>query len=118
MTSSTQAPPAGMAGGEQPASAREAWDRFNLVWHGLFVVTLVLPTAAVLLTLPSLGIGWSASACRPAFGVWYYVLLVRHPQWWERLVPMAIYWCGAAAFTTRSPARTARTPSCSTASTR
>jgi signal transduction histidine kinase len=100
VSSSTQAPPTGMAGGGPPASAAEAWDRFNLVWHGLFVATLVLPTTAVLVSLPSVRVRLVCLGLSAAFGLWYYVVLVRHPQWWERPVPMVVYWCGATAFTT------------------
>jgi signal transduction histidine kinase len=78
----------------------DAWDRFNRVWHGLFVVTLVLPTVTALITLDSPRNRLVCAGLSVGFGVWNYAVLVRQPQWWERPTPMAVYWCGAAAFTT------------------
>jgi signal transduction histidine kinase len=96
VTPSIQAQPAATAARAGP----DAWDRFTLVWHALFVVTLVLPTVAVVISARSPMGRLVCVGLAAGFGAWYYALLVRRPQWWERPGPMAVYWCGAAAFTT------------------
>jgi signal transduction histidine kinase len=39
------------------------------------------------------------AALAASFAAWYWLLVARHPDRWGRLTPMALYWCGAIAFT-------------------
>lgn len=85
--------------GSDPAPA-DAWQRLILLWHGLFAVTLVVPTLFAQ-TEPDtpprdrlLTIGLAAG-----FGLWHWALLARHHAWWGRLWPMLVYWSGATVFT-------------------
>lgn len=78
------------------------WDRWEWLWHGVFLVTLVMPTVITLTRAEPI---WPerlltvAVAVAVAFGVWYWLLPVRHPQWSERVRPNLLYLIGATIFT-------------------
>jgi len=75
------------------AGGRDAWHRLTPLWHGLFLTTLLLATAIVLLTgdaspderLPVL-------ALVAAFALLHLLVLARYPPWARGLGPMAAYW--------------------------
>ncbi len=77
-----------MSGGMQP-------DRLVWLWHGLFAATLLIPTVFALAEADRL----LTAALATAFGSWYWLMVARHADRWERPAPMALYWCGAIAFT-------------------
>jgi len=74
-------------------------DRLNVLWHGLFLATLALATALALLdeelTLAERGV---VAALVLVLVGWHWLVLARHPDWWERrYLAMAGYWvvaCG------------------------
>jgi signal transduction histidine kinase len=81
--------------------AENVWDsaRWNRLWDGLFYVTLAIPTVGTLAT----GDGSTGSRAVTAglavgFGAWYWAMLVRHRDWWDRLGPALLYLAGAAVF--------------------
>ncbi len=83
-----------------PVPAPSAEDRLNRVWHGLFAAVLAVPTIIVLATGDGDGRERLVTvALVVGFAGWHWAWLVRHPQWWERLGPMAGYWAGAIVFT-------------------
>ena len=80
-------------------TGREAWDWLNWLWHGLFAVTLAMPTI-ITLTDPDVAgrakvlvVGLAA-----VLGLAHWLVLARHPDWWERrLGLLAVYWAVACA---------------------
>jgi signal transduction histidine kinase len=87
------------------ARSPDAWDRFNRVWHALFAITLVAPTVAAAASAATHGQRLLTIGLAAGFGIWYHTVLIRHPERWERPVPMLVYWSGAAAFTVLLAAR-------------
>jgi signal transduction histidine kinase len=71
------------------------------LWHLLFAATLAFPTL-IALAAETLTTGQRVAVLglAAALGVWHWLVLARHPQWWEqRLGLMAGYWvvaCGLA----------------------
>lgn len=80
---------------------RDAADRLGVLWHVLFAATLAAPTLIALAidTLTTVE-RLALVALAAALGLWHWLVLARHPQWWEhRLGLMAGYWavaCGLA----------------------
>lgn len=63
-------------GSNRPSSRREAWERWVVVWHGVFYLTLALPMALALLSgdrraSPELMLGLSLVQ-----GIWYGLIMV------------------------------------------
>jgi len=83
-------------------SGRDAWDWLNWLWHGLFAVTLAMPTI-ITLTDPDvtgrskvLVVGLATT-----LGLAHWLVLARHPEWWERrLGLLAGYWAVACGLVT------------------
>ena len=76
------------------------WDRWEWLWHGVFLVTLVVPTVISLTrTQPPLPARLITVAVAAAFAAWHWLLPVRHPQWSEHVRPNLVYLIGAAIFT-------------------
>lgn len=73
----------------------DAQERWVPMWHALFFVTLVVPTilAAVEPQAPVAG----TLALAAVLGALHWVVVVRHPEWWRRPVPMAGYAVAALA---------------------
>jgi signal transduction histidine kinase len=80
-------------------STTDAWDRLGHVWHRLFAVALAVPTAIALADadLTASDRRW-VLALAAGYALWHWIVLVRHPERHERLVPMAAYWLGATGF--------------------
>jgi signal transduction histidine kinase len=79
--------------------AENVWDsaRWARLWDGLFYVTLVIATVV------ATGDGPARSrtvtvALAAGFGAWYWAMLVRHRDWWDRRGPALAYLTGAAVF--------------------
>jgi signal transduction histidine kinase len=78
------------------AHSREAgldWEaRWARLWHAFFYATLGLPSALAA-TDPSVPAGRRALtlAIAAALGAWYAVVVIAHPDWAERLQPMAVH---------------------------
>ena len=70
-------------------------DRLVWLWHGLFAATLLIPTVFALAD----GDRLLTAALAAGFASWYWLMVARHPDRWERPAPMVLYWCGAIAFT-------------------
>jgi signal transduction histidine kinase len=73
--------------------------RWAGVWDGLFYATLGLGTVIAL----TAGDGSARSRAVTAglavgFAAWYWAMLVRHRDWWERRGPALVYLAGAAVF--------------------
>lgn len=86
----------------EPVNQTDVWDRLNVLWHGLFSVSVVIPVV-IALSDPSLS---SASrvlvvATAALLLAAHWLIIVRYPQWWERrLGRLALYWlvaCGLVA---------------------
>ena len=89
-----------MAGESEPVAGRDAADRLIPLWHGLFAATLAIPTAIALLA-GDLAVRdrVAVAVLAAAFAMWHWLVLARHPQWWERRPAlMAGYWAVACAF--------------------
>ena len=80
----------------------DVWDRLNVLWHGLFAVTLAIPTV-IAFSDPTCRVraGWSSWPARRSSSSAHWLVVARHPEWWERrLGVLAVYWavaCGLAA---------------------
>ena len=80
--------------------ARPSWDRWERLWHGVFFVALIVPSAvAVSRSDVAAASRLITAVVAAAFAVWHLALPVRHPQWRERAWPLLVYLAGAAAFT-------------------
>ncbi len=87
----------GSAAAADPTTS--AWERrWRRLWHWLFAMTLVLPTVLTLLD-GGRPLGWrlATGGIAAAFGAWYAGLVMAHLRWWERPLPMLVYWAGALA---------------------
>jgi len=87
----------GSAAAADPTTS--AWERrWRRLWHWLFAMTLVLPTVLTLLD-GGRPLGWrlATGGIAAAFGAWYAGLVMAHLRWWERPLPMMVYWAGALA---------------------
>jgi len=60
---------------ETPPSRRDAWERWVSVWHVIFYLTLVLPTAVALLS-GKLSSPWLVLGLSLTLGVWYGLIMV------------------------------------------
>ena len=80
-------------------TTHRTWDRWEWLWHGVFGVTLVVPTAIAIARPQSAGSRALTAAVAGAFAAWYWLLPVRHPQWAQQVKPHLVYLVGAAAFT-------------------
>jgi signal transduction histidine kinase len=80
-------------------TGREAWDWLNWLWHGLFAVTLAMPTIITLTDPDVTGRGKVLVVGLAAvLGLAHWLVLARHPEWWERrLGLLAGYWAVACA---------------------
>jgi signal transduction histidine kinase len=79
-------------------TGRDAWDRLGWLWTALFAFTLGVPTAVACLdeTLSSQD-RLAVVAVAAALAVLHWLVIVRHPEWWERrLGPLAVYWAVAS----------------------
>ncbi|MFP5282435.1 MAG: histidine kinase, partial [Actinomycetes bacterium] len=82
------------------AEERDVGDRLGTIWHGLFAVTLLVPTAIALAVDDDLSPSDRVVVAATAAGLalWHWLVLVRHPDWAERrLGMMAGYWLVAGA---------------------
>ena len=77
-----------------------AWDRWEWLWHGVFLVALGVPTA---ITVARTELSWETrfltAGIAGGFALWYWLLPVRHPEWSQRARPNLVYLIGAAVFT-------------------
>jgi signal transduction histidine kinase len=88
-------------GRREPGSgAADRWRRINRLWHGLFAVTLVVPTvlAQAEPDAPPRYRLFTAGLVA-GFGLWYWAFLARRLHRLDRLWPVLAYWAGAIAFT-------------------
>lgn len=75
------------------------WDRWADLWHGLFLGGLGLASLLMLLDGDErMGYRLVTLAIAGGFAAWYWLLVVRRPEQWERRGPMALYAAGALAF--------------------
>lgn len=74
-------------------------DRLGPLWHLLFALTVAIPvTIALAVGELSAGQQFAVVVLAAALGLWHWLVLARHPQWWERrLGLMAGYWAVACA---------------------
>jgi signal transduction histidine kinase len=84
-----------------PGRAENVWDsaRWARLWDVLFYVTLAVPTVLALAD----GAGSARSrtvtaALAAGFAAWYWAMLGRRREWWERPGRALVYLCGAAVF--------------------
>jgi signal transduction histidine kinase len=88
-----------LVGSAAADSTALAWEhRWRGLWNALFAATLLVPTVLTLLD-GGQPLGWrlATAGIAAAFGVWYAGLVMAHPRWWERPLPMLVYWAGALA---------------------
>ncbi len=86
---------------EEPVVGRDAWDRLRPLWHALFAGILGLATVLEL-TAGELSGGDRTTVLllTTGFALWHWLVVARHPDWWERrLAAMAGYWLVAGGFT-------------------
>jgi signal transduction histidine kinase len=86
----------------EPVLDVDVEDRLAVWWHVLFAVTLALPTAITLFFADlSAQDRMLVMGGAVAFGGLHWLVIVRHPQWWERRhFVLAGYWliaCGLTA---------------------
>jgi signal transduction histidine kinase len=83
----------------EPIAGRDAWDRLAVLWHLLFVLTLVIPTGMALVAGNLGARDRVVVATVPVgFAVLHWLVIARHPEWWERrLGVLAAYWIVACA---------------------
>lgn len=75
------------------------WERWHPVWHAFFYAVLGGALAVALASraldrshsILALGLGGT-------FALWYWVTLIKHPEWQHRPKPLALYFAGAIAF--------------------
>jgi signal transduction histidine kinase len=88
-------------GTAEPTGGPDAWDRLTPLWHLLFVATLLGATGLTLIGggLSSGDRVWAVGLSL-GFALAHWLVLARHPQWWERrLGLLAGYWAVAAILT-------------------
>ena len=90
-------PPLAEAVTGQDALSRLAW-----LWHVLFGVTLAIP-AVIAVTDSATPAGRKALVVGlvAAIGLLHWLVVARHPQWWQRRVAgLAVYWAAMCALLT------------------
>jgi len=82
----------------EPATGGDAWDRFGWLWTALFAFTLGVPTVVALLDgALTAQQKLTVAAVAGLLAVLHWLVIVRHPDWWERrLVALAVYWAAAS----------------------
>jgi signal transduction histidine kinase len=93
----TPAPTRGVPG---DSVAGDALERLGWVWHALFAVTLGVSTGIALFS-SRLDAGAKATVLVLAvsFALWHWLVLARHPQWWEKQLGLLTgYWVVAGTF--------------------
>jgi signal transduction histidine kinase len=65
-----------MQNSNRPSSRREAWERWVVVWHVVFYLTLVLPTALALLSSGITGSRGLAAGLSLVQAIWYGMVIV------------------------------------------
>jgi signal transduction histidine kinase len=89
----------GTSGGEPAPVTRNVWERWLVVWHGLFYGLLALTTALVLAE-PGLPRSSRLASAGLALGLaaWHWATVARRPERVQSARPMLIFLVGASAF--------------------
>lgn len=87
-----------------PSQALHAWERWVWLWHTLWFALLVYSTGRTLSEVTGYR-WWLALGLAIAFGGWYVIMILRHPEYiHEKTRPILLYFAGAIALFTSAVA--------------
>src|SRR5437870_2780974 len=78
---------------QDASGERDVLERWAPVWHIAFYAMLAFPTAATVWGVDPSAIGalWKTGALVAALAIWHWVMVVRRPHGYGRVLPNATY---------------------------